>query len=230
VSTEFIPENLRQAIVRDLRPVRPLLPPWQRTLVVAAVTSAGIAALLALFKTALRPDMSEIPMWLSWGCSSLQLLVGLALVGLALRESIPGSALPSGVVAAITTTAVLMQVVIGIATWLYSPGPVLSSGALAKGVGCMTHDTAMALPTLIATLWLVFHALPVRAPIAGLLGGAGAAVTADAITHLVCPMSDLRHVLVWHTGAMLGLMLIGWAAGILWDRRQQRQPLQFEDS
>ncbi|MEJ2190489.1 MAG: NrsF family protein, partial [Acidobacteriota bacterium] len=152
----------------------------------------------------------------------LQLLVGLALVGFALRESIPGSGLPSGVVTAMATTAVLMQIVIGIATWLYSPGPVLSSGALAKGVGCMTHDTAMALPTLIATLWLVFHALPVRAPIAGLLGGAGAAVTADAITHLVCPMSDLRHVLVWHTGAMLGLMLIGWAVGVVWDRRQLR--------
>ena len=227
MNTEFIPENLRQVIVRDLRPVRPLLPPWQRTLVVAVVTAAGIAALAAVFKTALRPDLEHLPMWLGWGCSLLQLAVGLLLVGLALRESIPGHSVALGPVTALAATAVLMQVVVGIATWLYSPGPPLGPGALAKGVGCMTHDTAMALPTLIVTLWLVFHALPVRAPIAGLLGGAGAAVTADAITHLVCPMSDLRHVLVWHTGAMLALMFIGWAVGIVWDRRRLRDQLEI---
>ena len=78
----------------------------------------------------------------------------------------------------------------------------------------------MALPALAVTLWLVFRALPLRPSIAGLLGGAGAAVTADALTHVLCPMSDLRHVLVWHTGALIGLMFIGWLAGKLWERKR----------
>jgi hypothetical protein len=33
-------------------------------------------------------------------------------------------------------------------------------------------------------------------------------------------MSDLRHVLVWHTGMIFGLMLVGWFAGKLWDRKR----------
>ncbi len=229
MSTELLPEDLRRVVVSDLRPVRPLHPPWRRTLVVAGVTAAGIAALLAVFQIGLRPDLGQMPMWLSWGCSLFQLAVGLVLVALALRESIPGNGVPGGAVKALAATAVLMQILVGIATWLHSPGAPLDPGALAKGVGCMTHDTALALPTLIVTLWLVFHALPVRAPVAGLLGGAGAAAAADAITHLVCPMSDLRHVLVWHTGAMLVLMLIGWAAGTLWDRRRLQERLEFVD-
>jgi hypothetical protein len=69
-------------------------------------------------------------------------------------------------------------------------------------------------------LWLVFRALPLRPSVAGLLGGTGAAVTADAVIHILCPMSDLRHVLVWHTGVIIGLMVIGWAAGKLWEKRR----------
>lgn len=223
MSTEFVPEDLRRAVEHDFRPVRPLPPAWQRTLVVAAVMAVGFAVSLAAFKLTLRPDMDQLPMWLSWGCSVLQLLVGVMLVSMALRESIPGSGVPAGAVKVAVVTAVLMQVVVGIATWMYSPGMPWGEGAIAKSVGCVTQDSTMALPTLFVTLWLVFRALPVRAPVAGLLGGAGAAVTADAITHLLCPMSDLRHVLVWHTGAMLGFMLIGWVAGVLWERRQIRR-------
>jgi hypothetical protein len=31
-------------------------------------------------------------------------------------------------------------------------------------------------------------------------------------------MSDLRHVLVWHTGAIIGFMAAGWFMGTLWSR------------
>jgi hypothetical protein len=34
-------------------------------------------------------------------------------------------------------------------------------------------------------------------------------------------MSDLRHVLVWHTGAMVVLMLLGWAIGRAWELATQ---------
>jgi hypothetical protein len=85
---------------------------------------------------------------------------------------------------------------------------------------CATHDVALALPALLVTLWLVFRALPLRPSVAGLLGGTGAAVAADAITHILCPMSDLRHVLVWHTGVIFGLMLLGWVVGKVWERRR----------
>jgi hypothetical protein len=45
-------------------------------------------------------------------------------------------------------------------------------------------------------------------------------LTGDAVTHLLCPISDLTHVLVWHTGAVLGFAVLGWLAGTIWERRR----------
>jgi hypothetical protein len=221
VNTDLLPESLRQAISNDLDPVKPLPPVWMRTLYAVAVAAAGLAIVVAAFKLSLRPDMDQLPMWLGWGCTALQLVVGVVLVGMALREAVPGSGVPAGAVTLAVGTGVVMQILVGIATWMHSPGmPLINGHGLRAGMTCSTHDAALALPALAVTLWLVFRALPMRPSIAGLLGGTGAAVTADAINHILCPMSDLRHVLVWHTGMIFGLMLVGWTAGKLWERRR----------
>jgi hypothetical protein len=107
---------------------------------------------------------------------------------------------------------------------MHSPGvPYVTGQGLAVGVGCSTHDIALGLPALVATLWLVFRALPLRPSVAGLLGGTGAAVAADSVNHIICPMSDLRHVLVWHTGVLFGLMVLGWAVGKTWEKKLFRE-------
>jgi hypothetical protein len=221
VSTELLPNNLRRAVSDDLAPVKPLSPVWIRTLYAVAVAAAGLALVVAAFKLSLRSDMGQIPLWLSWGCTVVQLAVGVVLVSMALREAVPGHGVPAGAVATAVSTGVVMQILVGITTWMHSPGvPFIEGAGLRVGLTCSTHDTALALPALAVTLWLVFRALPLRPSIAGLLGGTGAAVTADAINHIICPMSDLRHVLVWHTGMIFALMLVGWAAGKLWERRR----------
>ena len=221
MSTGLLPESLRRSISADLEPVRPLPPAWMRTLKAAAVAAVGLALVITIFKLSPRADLEQIPMWLSWGCTALQLGVGILLLGMALREAIPGQGVPLGAVALGIGTAVLIQVLVGIVTWMHSTGmPLVDGHGMSAGITCTTHDVAMALPALAVTLWLVFRALPLRPSIAGLLGGAGAAVTADALTHVLCPMSDLRHVLVWHTGALIGLMLIGWLTGKLWERKR----------
>jgi hypothetical protein len=224
MSTESLPDELRQAIGDDLRPVRPLPPVWIRTLVAVAVAAAGLAVVLIGFKLSLRPDMCEIPMWLSWGCTVVQLTVGVVLIGLALREAVPGAGVPSGAVALAMGTGVLMQILVGIATWMHSAGmPWVNGRALKIGLGCAAHDISLGLPALLVTMWLVFRALPLRPSVAGLLGGTGAAVTADAVNHVICPMSDLRHVLVWHTGVFFGLILVGWIAGLVWERARRQE-------
>lgn len=91
------------------------------------------------------------------------------------------------------------------------------------GMDCMRNEGALALPALLLTLWLVFRALPVRPVMAGFAGGAGAALIADALNHLICPLSNLRHVLTWHFGAMVVLTAVGAVAGWLWRLRQRRQ-------
>lgn len=219
MSTPSMPDSLRKAVTEDLQPVRPLPPVWMRLMMAVAVSATGLTVVVLAFKLNVRPDMGDIPMWLGWGCTAVQLVVGIVLIGMALREAVPGSGVPAGAVKLAVGTGVSMQVLVGVATWMHSPGmPFVAGRGLANGVGCATHDLALGLPALAVTLWLVFRALPLRPSIAGLLGGTGAAVTADAINHLVCPMSDLRHVLVWHTGVIFGLMLIGWLIGKIWER------------
>jgi hypothetical protein len=217
-----MPETLRRTVAEDLVPVRPLPPAWVRTLQAAAAAVVGIAAIIVLLSRSLRPDMDQLPMWIGWGSTALQLSVGVVLIGLALRESIPGQQVSLPVATSFIGLGAVMQVVVGIATWMNSPGMLAPAGqATAHGVGCALNDLALAAPAMAVTLWLVFRALPLRPSVAGLLGGAGAAVTADALTHVLCPMSDLRHVLVWHTGAMVVLMLLGWAIGRAWELATQ---------
>ena len=62
---------------------------------------------------------------------------------------------------------------VGISTWMHSPGIQAENHWLSHGVGCMTHDVVRVLPIFVVTAWMVFRALPLRAPVAGLLGGAG---------------------------------------------------------
>jgi hypothetical protein len=219
VTTDLLLESLRRTISDDLAPVRPLPPVWMRVLYAVAVAAAGLAIVIVAFKLTLRPDMEQLPMWLTWGCTALQLVVGVVLVGMALRDAVPGNGVPAGAVTLAVITGVLMQFVVGIATWMHSPGVQLIKGqGLKAGMTCSTHDVALALPALAITLWLVFRALPLRPSVAGLLGGTGAAVTADAVNHILCPVSDLRHVLVWHTGVIFALMIVGWVVGKLWER------------
>jgi hypothetical protein len=223
MSTSPVPDTLRRAVASGLQPVRPLSPVWVRTLLAMAVAAVGLGVVVAAFNLSLRPDMDQIPMWLGWGCTALQLVIGVVLIGMALREAVPGGGVPSGAVAVAVGTGVLMQVLVGVATWMHSPGvPYVTGQGLGVGVGCSTHDLALGLPALVATLWLVFRALPLRPSVAGLLGGTGAAVAADSVNHIICPMSDLRHVLVWHTGVLCGLMLLGWAVGTIWERARFR--------
>jgi hypothetical protein len=82
---------------------------------------------------------------------------------------------------------------------------------------CLRNELVISIPAVLLTLFLVLRALPLRPCITGLLGGAGAGLVADGINHLLCPVSDLRHVLVWHTGAILVLMTLGWIAGRIWE-------------
>ena len=93
-----LPDSLRQAIGNDLQPVRPLPPAWVRTLFAVAVTAVCLGIVAVIFKLSLRSDMDQIPMWLSWGCTVIQLAIGVVLVGMALREAVPGNGVPATIV------------------------------------------------------------------------------------------------------------------------------------
>jgi hypothetical protein len=106
-----------------------------------------------------------------------------------------------------------------------SLAPLLGAGAggscpFLGGAHCLAVAAAFGLPALALTGWLVLRAWPVRPRWAGAFGGVGAGLIADGIQHLICPFSDLVHVLVWHLGAIAGLGLLGWLAGVALERRR----------
>ncbi|MCK5378805.1 MAG: DUF1109 family protein [Acidobacteria bacterium] len=216
MSAPPVPEELLKAVTDDLQPVTPLAPVWRRTLWALAISALVFAA--AVLGLGLRSDIHSIPSWLGWGCSVVEFLAAALLLGLALRESIPGRSVPLGSAFAALGASVIYQLAVGYVTWRFSPGLPWEIQTLGQGMSCMMSDTMLALPTLVVTVWLIVRAFPTRAWMAGLLGGAGAAIASDAITHLRCPVSNLRHVLVWHTGAVILISATGALIGYLWGR------------
>lgn len=213
------PRALMEAIERDCTPVKPMRSPWQRALVVA-VWCVGIMLAAPWMPMpwmphheGMRGDHDVLGSIMLWGPAVFQLLVGLGLVHLALREAVPGLGLPRRVLVAAVTVAILIQLGVAYATWSVSPGPAYEAGHFWAGTVCARSEALLGFPALVLTIVLALRAYPVRPDRAGLLGGLGAGLFADGIQHLKCAMSDPRHVIVWHLGGMLGLALLGWIAG-----------------
>lgn len=219
--TTVVPERLRREIAGDLRPVRPLPPVWRRSVAVFIVALAVFAAVLTTH--ALRADLVSLSPWVGWGGAFLEALVGLLAIALALRESVPGAALSRGAIGLAIGLGLAMNLLVVIATRLSVGSGTPVGIPCASGMMCSRNETIIALPAFLLTVYLVLRALPLRPQIVGLLGGLGAGLVGDGINHLLCPMSSLRHVLVWHTGAMIGLMFIGWCCGGIWNIARQRR-------
>ena len=105
MTTDLIPEALQEAVGQNLQPVRPLHPAWRRTLVVATVVGFVLAAVLLILKMQLRSDLGEIPMWLSWGCTSFELMAGIFLV-----SALAAQVMPTAAVAVLMSRIVLSDV------------------------------------------------------------------------------------------------------------------------
>ena len=212
-----LPDDLIASIASDCRPVKPLAQHWRRCLPIAAV-AAAIAG-IALATIGLRSDLGDMPLWLSWGGFALGIGIGLILTALALREAIPGRALPTGVVIIAIASGVGFHLIVSIMTSVEISENSVTGGSFMQGCGCFMHEFLFALPAFAITLWLIWRAMPTRSGVAGGLGAAGAAIIADSITHLQCPISRMDHILVWHTGAILAIVAIGWLAGHFWPAR-----------
>ena len=90
-SPEQPPAALREVVLRDLRPVRPLSPPSRRAvpLLVLALLSIALQPLVL----GVRGDAARLGPFLMWGLSAAQGLLGCFLLVAALREAVPRSIL-----------------------------------------------------------------------------------------------------------------------------------------
>jgi hypothetical protein len=202
-------EPLLRAIERDLQPVRPLARPWLRALLLLPL---GLAVLVGVpWFWGFRNNLAQLGPSLTWGLSALQTLAGLAIVGVALREGIPGRKLSP---AALTATVALAVALLASVTWLSearAPGLVPAALRLRYIWECLGVATVSGIPVLAASAWLAWRLMPNRPWIAGGLYGLGAGLITDAGVRLYCQASDPAHVAWSHDGAILLLMLAGAA-------------------
>jgi len=221
MSEPRLPESLRRAIAADSGPMRRMPPPGLRML--EAVLLAVALGLVALAVYRLRADAGSLGWLLVWGPAALQCLTGAALVGLAVREAVPGWSVGRGRLVGAMALGFAVQLGSVAAAWVH--GPLVSSEVLAHahGMACASREAMLSLPLLVCAVFFVLRALPVRPRWSGALAGMGAGVIADGLWHLVCPVSNLEHVLVWHVGATAVATVAGWLLGVAWELRERRR-------
>jgi hypothetical protein len=201
------PKELRDRIERDLRPTRPLPPPSVRVLVLIPIAVAIVLAIPGLHF--FRSDLSAIGVVKAWGFSFGQALAGLVIIGVALRESIPGRSLSRGAVGA--TVAVGFAIpfaLLAVTASAFDVGPA-AGRALEEGAACFRVSAISAIPALLAASWLAARAFPTRPLLAGALYGLGCGLIADAGLRLFCEYTVPTHVIFGHGGAIVAAMVFG---------------------
>jgi len=207
------PRELRDRIARDLTSVRPLRPPLVRALALVPFAAAIVVAVPALHF--FRSDIALIGFVRAWGFSIGQAIAGIVIVAAALRDAIPGRALPRTIVALIAACGLMMPaalLMLTAASFDVGPAP---GRAIVEGIGCFRVSAVAALPALLVASFLAARAFPARPTVAGALYGLGGGLIADAGLRLYCEYSQPEHVLLAHGGAIVASIAAGVAlAGI----------------
>jgi hypothetical protein len=208
--SEFpMPAALLEKVRRDLRPVRPLAPPWRRALAVAP-----LAVLLLLGQPLLwqwRSNLSALGGPVSWGLSVLQAAAGLTLVGAALREAVPGRRLPGAALLAALGGGVALVLGVTLFTAHVLPTVMPPAVALRFWWECWGMAVLAGLPAMAAAASLSARLLAGRPAVAGALYGLGAGLMTDAGVRLFCWVTAPEHVILAHGGAVLTFAALGAA-------------------
>ncbi len=213
-----LPEALRRALAADPKPVSPLAPPLVRALLAAVWAVCALFLVLALL--GLRGDAARLGPLLTWGPALAQVALGLVLVSLALAAAVPGRGAATALSALAAVAAVTALAAEAVLARRASPGIQVPDPWLVHGPACFSMTVLFGISALVLVAALVARTSPLRTTLPALLGGAGCGVMAEGIFRLHCGITDLRHVLVWHSGAVVVLALAGLAAGLAWDRRE----------
>ena len=202
-----MPDDLRTRVKADLRPVRPLLAPWQRALLLVPAAALACAAVPGVM--GVRSDVATIGPWLAWGGSVVQLTIAVAIIAAALREAIPGEALARPTIRILLAAGALSTIVLALATHMVSPEPSPRAETFASWWFCWKGATLAGAPLVLLVAVLLARGLPMRPALAGTLAGLAAGAAVDGGWRLYCEYSNPTHVIVSHGGAVFALAVAG---------------------
>ncbi|HLK64120.1 MAG TPA: NrsF family protein [Bryobacteraceae bacterium] len=225
------PESLMRAIARDLRPVRPSPQPFH--LALRMVPLALLVSSLILLAIGSRADSGKLGPLLTWGASSAQFALAIALVWIAAHESTPAGRLPRQIVYSVAAAASLVVVLVTLITFSTSSGnpilpvpprinEILRVSPWIMGLACGIGST-VAGGILVLFFSCVFrNAIATRPSVAGALYGAGAGLAINAGWRIACPFSTPWHALGAHGAAIVATVILGARIGrALGNRRLQ---------
>lgn len=206
------PQALLHAIAGDLKPVKPSPQPLH--LALRTVPLALLASLLIFLAIGVRRDSGTLGPLLTWGASSGQFILAIALVWIAAHESIPARRLRRSIVYSAAITAFLVVVVVTLLTFSTSPaGGLPGVSGWAAGFACGLGSTIGGGLLVILLGWMFRNSLAIRPTATGALYGAGAGVAINAGWRIACPFSTLGHTLGAHGAAIIATVLLGALVG-----------------
>jgi len=217
-----VPASLLNHVRANFEPVRPLASPLRRMLALVPL------AMLLFFGPPMyfswRENLAQLPGWASWGMSALESLGGIALLGLALRQAVPGmTARPRWILLALAA-AVLLFTCVSLATAnVLSTPPDNPDSWTRLAWECVIDELMFAIPSLAISAWLVARALPMRPSLTGAAYGLAVGLMSDAGLRLFCRIDEPLHVFAGHGGAILIGTIGGALAATLIERAKYRR-------
>jgi hypothetical protein len=202
MTEQDIPAALVRHVRANLSPVRPLASPARRLL--ALVPLAAFLLLGPPLYWEWRANLELLPGWVSWGLSIFESFAGVALLGLALRQAVPGLAVPTRWMLLAFAGAVTIFATVSLITAQVLPTPQLDPDAWARlSWECVWMELVFAVPAIIVASWLVARALPTRPALTGAAYGLAVGLMTDAGVRLFCWIDAPSHVFAAHGGAIL---------------------------
>jgi len=208
--------TLIAALVDDLKPVRPLPPPWLRCVrslaAVVVLTGVGVALLGVRFDT--RQPLGLVRFGPHLG---LELVTGVLAALVAFVLSVPG----------VPRAPAVRWVPVGVGVgWvlvltgqlLLARGSTAAVNAGAFAGACFSTVTVVAALPAALLLLVVLRAAPLEPAWSAAFAAAGAAGVAAFATHFHCLNAGPAHALVSHAGPVVALAGIGALGGHLWQR------------
>ena len=145
------PPPLLGAVRGSLRPVRPYLPPSLRAL---ALLPVGVVLLVGMpMLGGARPNLVLLGGVASWGLSALQMLVGLIVVGLALREAVPGRELSRRELFALVVGGALVFLALTLTSEWLAPVALRRRVWMLEAVGCFRMAASWGVAALAIAAW-----------------------------------------------------------------------------
>jgi hypothetical protein len=207
-------QRIHDIVARDIKPVRPLIGPGRRLLL---LTPIAVAVLLyAPFGYGHR-DFERLGILGSWGVSAVEWIVGLVILGVALRHAVPGRGLTRRSVFATLAGALGLVVLVTVVTYAIEPTELPPGTAFQFWWECVKWPMTIAAPILLVASLLAMRAFPTHPALVGGLCGLAAGVLADSGWRLACDVSAPSHVLGAHGVAIVLLACAGSAVAAIID-------------